>query len=109
MTMDNLVDLKSMIITLDVDALIVSKLQLLTKAGYTMVELNSVDPRFLAKIMDDFPMLTVGAGNVTNTQQLEHCYKAGLDFVTSPGFVPELGSNRSSLLYKLFTRGCNLV
>lgn len=87
--MDNLVS-QSIIITLDVDAHLYEKLQKLAYAGYTAVEINSVDPAVLSGVLGDFPHLRIGAGNVIDTNQLESCYQAGANFITSPGFLPAI-------------------
>jgi len=81
---------QSIIITLDVDALLFNKIQSIHQAGFSVIEINSTEPTLLQKIIHDFPMLKIGAGNIINTQQLEDCYKAGVHFITSPGFLPSI-------------------
>lgn len=90
MTMDSLVGHQSLIITLDVDPFLFNKLELIVKAGFSVVELNSVDVKLLKQILQDFPMLRIGAGNIITTQQLEDCYQTGIHFATSPGFLPAI-------------------
>ena len=98
MLMDKLVDNlierlssnQSIIITLDVDAYLFDKLQQIAEAHFSVVEINCIEPALLRKIVHDFPNLYIGAGNVINTQQLEDCHQAGVDFITSPGFLPAL-------------------
>lgn len=91
MMMDNLIDnSQSIIITLDVDELLFAKLEKIAQAGYSVVEINSVDQNLLTKAMQSFPMLRIGAGNIIDTQQLENCYHAGVAFITSPGFLPAI-------------------
>lgn len=90
MMMDNLIDTQSIIITLDVDELLFDKLEKIVQAGYSVVEINSVDQSLLTKVMQSFPMLRIGAGNIIDTQQLENCYHAGVAFITSPGFLPAI-------------------
>ncbi|AHE66725.1 bifunctional 4-hydroxy-2-oxoglutarate aldolase/2-dehydro-3-deoxy-phosphogluconate aldolase [Legionella oakridgensis] len=90
MMIDKLVGNQSIIITLDVDGLLYDKLRHIAEAGFSVVEINSVDPALLTKVLHDFPSLRIGAGNVIDTQQLENCHQAGVDFVTSPGFMPAI-------------------
>ncbi|MDF1757621.1 MAG: bifunctional 4-hydroxy-2-oxoglutarate aldolase/2-dehydro-3-deoxy-phosphogluconate aldolase [Legionellaceae bacterium] len=80
----------SIIITLDVDALLFEKLEIISAANFTMVEINSSEPAILKKAIQDFPRLQIGSGNVINSQQLEDCCKAGVHFATSPGFLTTL-------------------
>ena len=79
-----------LIITLDVDTHLFEKLQLIEKAGVSIVEINSTDPALLKNVLQKFPRFRVGAGNIITTQQLEDCYKTGVHFVTSPGFLPAI-------------------
>lgn len=90
MLMDKLIGPHSVIITLDADAFLFDKLKKIGEADFTVVEINSVDPRILQSALQSFPSLRIGAGNIINTQQLEDCSHAGVDFVTSPGFLPAL-------------------
>lgn len=90
MVSDKLYGSQSVIVTLDVDALLFERLRQIEQAGFTVVEINSHDKSLLKKILTDFPALRVGAGNVINTQQLEDCYQAGMHFVSSPGFLPAM-------------------
>lgn len=83
-------DLEPLMITLDVDSHLFDKLHQIEKAGLSVVEINSVDPALLKNVLQKFPRFRIGAGNVTNTQQLEDCYKAGVHFITSPGFLPTI-------------------
>lgn len=78
---------QSIIVTLDVDALLFERLKQILEAGFSVVEINTYDQGLLKKILQDFPSLRVGSGNVINTQQLEDCYQAGVHFVSSPGFL----------------------
>ena len=75
---------------MDVDAFLFDKLKQLSEAHFSVVEINSIDPALLSKIVQDFPKLHIGAGNIINTQQLQDCHQAGVDFITSPGFLPAL-------------------
>ena len=85
--MDKLIGTQSIIITLDVDAFLFDKLQKIAQAGFSVVEINSVDEPLLQKAISSFPELRIGAGNVVTTQQLETAYQAGAHFVTSPGLL----------------------
>lgn len=81
---------QSIIITLDVDAFLFERLKQIEVAGISVVEVNTIDQTLLKKILNDFPTLRVGAGNIINTQQLEDCYQAGVHFASSPGFLPAI-------------------
>ncbi len=85
----------SIIVTLDVDTHLFAKIQQVVKAGFSVVEINCVDKTILSKALDQFPNLTIGAGNIINISQLEDCYQAGVHFVTSPGFLPEIAQTAS--------------
>ena len=101
MMMDKITDNQPIIITLDVDKHLSKKLQHITNTGFSVVEINCVDPTVLSSILQEFPKLRIGAGNVLNTQQLEDCYQAGVHFVTSPGFLPAISqtANLYSMTY----------
>ena len=85
--MDTLIGSQSIIITLDVDALLIERLKQIVQAGFSVVEINCIEDHLLKQVLRDFPMLRIGAGNVTDTQQLELYYQAGAHFITSPGFT----------------------
>ncbi len=87
---DNSINSNSIIISLDVNALLFNKLAEIAKSKFTMVEINSSEPTILEKAINDFPNLQIGAGNVVNSQQLEDSCKARVRFITSPGFLPTL-------------------
>lgn len=87
---DKLFGNQSIIVTLDVDALLFDRLKQIAQAGFSVVEINCTEQSLLQKILKDFPSLRIGAGNVINTQQLEDCYTAGVHFVSSPGFLPAI-------------------
>ncbi len=99
--MEKITGNQSIIITLDVDALLFDKLKKIAEMGFLAVEINSVDKNILRKALINFPKLRIGAGNIVNTQQLEDCYQAGTHFVTSPGFLPALSqtANIYSITY----------
>lgn len=90
MLMDKLMPTQSIIITLDADAFLFDKLKKIAEAGFTVAEINCVDPRLLNNVLHDFPMLRIGAGNIITAQQMEDCFNAGVQFATSPGFLPSL-------------------
>lgn len=87
---DKLFGNQSIIVTLDVDALLFDRLKQIAQAGFSVVEINCSEQGLLKKILQDFPGLRVGAGNAISTQQLEECYTAGVHFVSSPGFLPAI-------------------
>jgi 2-dehydro-3-deoxyphosphogluconate aldolase/(4S)-4-hydroxy-2-oxoglutarate aldolase len=87
---DNLLDNNSIIISLDVDALLFDKLEEISTTKFTVVEINSSDYSILEQAIANFPNLQIGAGNIVNSQQLENCCKARVRFITSPGFLPTL-------------------
>lgn len=93
--MDKLIGTQSIIITLDVDALLFEKLKQIAAFGFSVVEINCIEQTLLSKALHDFPMLRIGAGNIINTQQLEDCHQAGVHFITSPGFVPAIAQTAS--------------
>ena len=87
---DDFISRNSIVISLDVDALLFNKLEELVKANFTMIEINSSEPLLLKKAIQDFPRVQIGAGNIINSQQLEDCCNAGVSFITSPGFLAPL-------------------
>jgi hypothetical protein len=93
--MDTLIGSQSIIITLDVDALLFDRLHQIAQAGFTVVEINSIDQALLRKVLLEFPSLSIGAGNIISTQQLEIYYQAGAHFITSPGFTLALAQTAS--------------
>ncbi len=99
MMMDTLPHSQSIIITLDVDAFIFDKLRTIVDAGFSMVELNGADQSILNSALHSFPLLRIGAGNVTNIQQLEEYHQAGAHFLTSPGFLPAIA--QTALIYSI--------
>lgn len=90
MMTDKLFGNQSIIVTLDVDALLFDRLKQIAQAGFSVVEINCHEQNLLHKILQDFPSLRIGAGNIISTQQLEDCYQAGVHFVSSPGFLPAI-------------------
>lgn len=90
MTMDALIGKQPIMITLDLDPFLFETLKKVQEVGFSVVEINTSDPKIFAQIILDFPQLHIGAGNITSTQQLEDCYQSKVAFVTSPGFLPTL-------------------
>ena len=90
MTMDVLIGKQPIMITLDLDPFLFDTLHRVQDAGFSVVEINTDDPSILGQVINDFPRLRIGAGNIISTQQLEACYKAKVDFITSPGLLPTL-------------------
>ncbi|KTC65769.1 keto-hydroxyglutarate aldolase [Legionella adelaidensis] len=88
--MEKLLGSQSVIVTLDVDAFLMEKLQQIVAGGFTVVEVNSVDPVLIQKIVTAFPSLKIGAGNIIDPHQLEVCYQAGAHFITSPGLLSSI-------------------
>lgn len=88
--MDTLIGSQAVILSLDVDAYLFEKLNTIVSKRLSVVEINTVDTQLLKKIVQTFPQLKVGAGNIMNAQQIEDCHRSGVDFITSPGFLPEL-------------------
>lgn len=101
MLMDKLLDAQSIIITLDVDTLLFEKLKKIADAGFSVVEINCIEPTLLRQVLHDFPMLRIGAGNIITVEQLDICHAAGVHFITSPGFLPALAQTAAvySILY----------
>ena len=93
--MENLIGSQSIIITLDVDAILLDRLQQVAQSGFTVVEINSIEQDLLRKVIQDFPTLRIGAGNIISTQQLEMYYQARAHFITSPGFTLALAQTAS--------------
>ena len=86
---------ESIIVAIDVDDLLFDRLKQILQAGFHTVEINTTDTQLLEKVIHDFPQLRIGAGNITNTQQLENVYQAGVRFATSPGFLPAIAQTAS--------------
>ena len=99
MVCDKLFENQSIIVTLDVDAFLFERLKRVVKAGFTMIEVNTSDQHLLRTLLDEFPGLRIGAGNIVNTQQLEDCYLAGVHFATSPGFLPAIA--QTAMIYSV--------
>lgn len=87
---DKLFNTQTIIVTLDVDALLFNRLQQVAQAGFSAVEVNTHDESLLKAILQQFSTLRIGAANIISTHQLEHCYQAGIHFASSPGFLPAI-------------------
>ncbi|WP_115304057.1 bifunctional 4-hydroxy-2-oxoglutarate aldolase/2-dehydro-3-deoxy-phosphogluconate aldolase [Legionella beliardensis] len=90
MMTDKLFNTQTIIVTLDVDALLFNRLEQVAQAGFSAVEINTHDTGLLKAILEQFPGLRIGAANILNTEQLENCYQAGVHFASSPGFLPAI-------------------
>lgn len=90
MTLDKLLGNQSVIISLDVDNFLFERLEQISNSGFSLVEINSTDPKLLSNIVTQCPNMRVGASGIINTEQLEDCYQSGIHFATSPGFLPAI-------------------
>ncbi|KTD23713.1 bifunctional 4-hydroxy-2-oxoglutarate aldolase/2-dehydro-3-deoxy-phosphogluconate aldolase [Legionella israelensis] len=95
MSIDKFLNCPSVIISLDIDDILLDRLKQIANAGFSAVEINCSEPGILSKVIKTFPDLQIGAGNIVNTQQLENCYQAGVNFATSPGFLPAIAQTAS--------------
>lgn len=86
---------QTLMISLDVDNSIFDRLHDIAAAGYSLIEINSTDPKILKAVIHAFPGLKIGAGNITHLEDLENAYKAGVHFAASPGFLPTLAQTAS--------------
>src|SRR3990167_2306473 len=87
------------IVTLDVDKNLFKRLRLLAQTSVNVVEINTSDIALLQTIMTEFKQLHIGVGNITNIQQLEACYQAGVSFASSLGFSHNLA--KTALVYSM--------
>lgn len=90
MAYDQFIGTQSMIITLDVDAYLFDKIKKIADLGFSVIEVNTSDSELLMKTMQNFPMIRIGAGNISTPDQLEKCYLAGVHFASSLGFLPSI-------------------
>lgn len=95
MSIDKFLSCPPVIISLDIDSLLLDRLKQIAKAGFSVVEINCSEPDMLSKAVKDFPNLQIGASNIVSTQQLESCYQAGVSFASSPGFLPAIAQTAS--------------
>lgn len=90
MILDTLLGNQSIIISLDVDNFLFERLAQIAHAGFSLVEINSTETQLLQQAITQFPSIKIGAAGITEVQQLEYCYHAGVHFATSPGFLPSI-------------------
>ena len=91
MNIDKLITPESIIITLDVDDFLFDHLQQINQiTNSAVVEINSVNSNLLTTAIKQFPTLCIGAGNITTLDELEICQQTDVEFITSPGFLPEM-------------------
>jgi 2-dehydro-3-deoxyphosphogluconate aldolase / (4S)-4-hydroxy-2-oxoglutarate aldolase len=90
MIIEKLLGNQSVIVSLDVDNFLFERLEQITEAGFTTIEINSSDEKLLAQIVAQCPRIKIGASGIVDTQQLENCYQAGVHFASSPGFLPSI-------------------
>ncbi len=119
---NNLYSNESIIVSLAADELLEKHIENALKAGFRRIEVQSHDMTRLKSIKASYPDISLGAGMVITTQQLEDCYLAQVDFVTSPGFLPALVQTASiysidylpgvatlSEAMQIYALGCNQV
>lgn len=87
---NNLYSNESIIVSLVADDLLENRIEHTLRAGFRRIEVQSHDMERLKAIKAKFSDISLGAGMVITTQQLEDCYLSQVDFVTSPGFLPSL-------------------
>lgn len=90
---------KSIIVTIDVDDFLFDRLKQIVRAGFHTVEINTSETALLQQIINEFPKLCIGSGNIISTQQLENAYQAGVHFASSPGFLPAI--TQTALIYSM--------
>ncbi len=95
MITNTLFDTQPIIVSLDVDGSLLKQVQCIAEAGFSVIELNCCEKNLFQEILQDYPNLRIGAGNVINTQQLEECHQAGAHFISSPGFLPAIAQTAS--------------
>lgn len=86
---------ESIFVTVDVDNYLAERLNQILQAGFHTVEINTADTKLLQKVIQEFPLLRIGAGNIITVEQLEQAYQAGVYFATSPGFLPAIAQTAS--------------
>ena len=99
MIKDQLLGNQSVIVSLDVDNFLFQRLEQITKEGFGLIEINSTDQKLLSQVISQFPNIKVGAGGIVDTQQLENCYRAGVHFASSPGFLPAIA--QTAMVYSM--------
>src|SRR3990167_6703219 len=86
---------ESVFVTVDVDNYLSERLNQILQAGFHTVEINTTDPQLLQEVINAFPLLRIGAGNIITVEQLEQVYQAGVFFATSPGFLHAIAQTAS--------------
>lgn len=99
MTLDKILGNQSIIISLDVDNFLFERLDQISNAGFTLVEINSTDTNLLTQVINQCPSIRIGAGGIVTTGQLEECYKAGVHFASSPGFLAAIA--QTAMIYEM--------
>lgn len=79
-----------LIISLDIDAHVEHKVDILVKAGINSIELLEPSIHVLASLRKKFPTLNIGLGNIHTTSQLEQAYHLKFDFMSSPGLLSSI-------------------
>ncbi len=83
-------DTASIMISLAVNDDLFDHLTRINESMIGCVDLQSADPVLLKQVVHDFPTLCIGSSLITTVQQLEECHRSGINFMTSPGFLPHL-------------------
>lgn len=78
------------IVSLDIDAYVEKKIELLVNAGITNIELLSCSANLVTHLRRRLPDIKIGLGNILNLEQLEMGHLMKFDFLSSPGFLPSL-------------------
>lgn len=78
------------IVSLDIDAYVEKKIELLVNAGITNIELLSCSANLITRLRHRLPNIRIGLGNILTVDQLELGYQMKFDFMSSPGFMPSL-------------------
>jgi 2-dehydro-3-deoxyphosphogluconate aldolase/(4S)-4-hydroxy-2-oxoglutarate aldolase len=90
------------VLTVDDAALAVPLVEALSSGGLVTVEVTLRTPSALAaiaRIANELPGVSVGAGTVTTTEEFDRATQAGASFAVSPGLTPALveAASRSAI------------
>ena len=69
------------------------------RAGIPLAEITVTVPHaetVITKLRRTVPEILVGAGTVLDVEMARRCLDAGAEFLTSPGFVAEVGRSQRS-------------
>jgi 2-dehydro-3-deoxyphosphogluconate aldolase / (4S)-4-hydroxy-2-oxoglutarate aldolase len=99
MNVRELLGTQSVIITLDIFDNIFDKIDLCKELNFSLIEVNTTDIELFRQLILSYPDMKIGAGMITNADQLEAFYKIGAAFLTSPGFLPNLA--QTAAVYKM--------